>query len=218
MLETDLSITAEIKLYYDVFVPDQLNAPAPLLIAVHMVHIDEADIELAVHGGINVVHCPQTNLKLGAGVSPAALLLAREVNVALGTGAAAGNNDLSLIDEARSAALLARGLHPQAHATPAHDWLRSATLNAARALGLGDITGSLVPGKWADLCCIDLNRAHTLPIYDVATQILYAASRDQVSDVWVAGRALVSEHRLTRMDLADIMQRAQRWQQRISAT
>jgi 5-methylthioadenosine/S-adenosylhomocysteine deaminase len=89
-------------------------------------------------------------------------------------------------------------------------------LNGARALGLGELIGSLTPGKWADLCCIDLNRAHTQPVYDPAAQIVFAASRDQVSDVWVAGRALLSAFRLTRIDLDDVLARAKRWRDRIS--
>src|SRR5690606_18134450 len=97
-----------------------------------------------------------------------------------------------------------------------HHWLRLSTLSGARALGLGDSIGSLTPGKWADVCCLDLARPHTPPVYDVAAQIVFAASRDQVTDVWVAGRALVSESRLTRLDPADIIARAERWRDRIA--
>ena len=83
------------------------------------------------------------------------------------------------------------------------------------ALGLAEVTGSLVAGKWADLCCVDLARAHTQPVYDPAAQLLFAASRDQVSDVWVAGRQLVQDGRLTHLDLEDVLRRAQYWQARI---
>jgi len=100
----------------------------------------------------------------------------------------------------------------------AHEWLRFATLNGARALGLGELVGSITPGKWADLCCIDLARPQTQPVHDVAAQIVFAASRDQVSDVWVAGRALVSEGRLLRLDLDELMERTERWRLRIAAT
>lgn len=191
----------------------RLGLLSPLLCAVHMVHADADDLDLAAAGGISIAHCPQANLKLGNALCPVPAIRARGINLTLATAGAAGNNDLNLLDELRTAALLAN--HLGAGMT-AHDWLRVATLNAARALGLADV-GAIVPGNWADLCCIDLGRAHTQPVYDPAAQILFAASRDQVSDVWVAGRALVSAGRLTRLDLDAIVERARRWQQRIAA-
>jgi 5-methylthioadenosine/S-adenosylhomocysteine deaminase len=93
--------------------------------------------------------------------------------------------------------------------------LQIATLNGARALGLGDSIGSLIPGKWADISCIDLSRAHTQPIYDAAAQVVYSAARDQVTDVWVAGRALLTRGQLTCMNLDDVLHRAQLWGSRI---
>jgi 5-methylthioadenosine/S-adenosylhomocysteine deaminase len=207
---------------------ERLGLLSPLLLAVHMVHIDEDDMERAAAGGINIAHCPQSNLKLGNGVCPVNALRAHGIALTLGTDGAASNNDLDMLDEMRTAALLSSGLRPAASAAAAeesellepppmgaHDWLQVATLHGARALGMGDAIGSLLPGKWADLCCIDLNRAHTQPVYDAAAQILYAASREQVSDVWVAGRALVTQGQLTHIDLEDVLRRAQRWRQRI---
>jgi 5-methylthioadenosine/S-adenosylhomocysteine deaminase len=194
---------------------ERLGVLSPLLTAVHVIHADPTDIERLARGGASVAHCPQSNLKLGNGVCPVPLLRARGVNVALGTDGAASNNDLNMLDEMRSAALLARGMFPGAAPISAHDWLRAATLDGAHALGLGESIGSIAPGKWADLCCTDLRRAHTQPVYDPAAQILFAASRDQVSDVWVAGRALVREGQLIHMDLEDLLNRAARWRDRI---
>ncbi len=217
---------------------ERLGLLSPLLLAAHMVHVDISDIERAAAGGISIAHCPQSNLKLGGGVCPVPALRAQGIALTLGTDGAASNNDLDMLDEMRTAALLANGVH-HAHlddapdATPedsladndaqndtppleAHDWLQIATLNGARALGLGDAIGSLTPGKWADICCIDLARANTQPVYDVAAQIVYSASRAQVVDVWVAGRALLTRGQLTYIDLDDVLRRAQRWQQRIT--
>ncbi len=195
---------------------ERLGLLSPLLSAVHMVHVDESEIEPCALAGVSVVHCPQSNLKLGNGIAPIARFNTRDINVAIGTDGAASNNDLSMLDEVRTAALLARGF-PSAHVgIEAQEWLRFATLNGARALGLGEVIGSLTPGKWADLCCIDLARAHTQPVYDVAAHLVFAASRDQVSDVWVAGRPLVAESRLTRLDQSDLLARAERWRQRIT--
>jgi 5-methylthioadenosine/S-adenosylhomocysteine deaminase len=197
---------------------ERLGLLSPLLTAVHTIHVDESDLERLARGGSHVAHCPQSNLKLGNGVCPVPALRRHGINVALGTDGAASNNDLDMLDEMRTGALLARGLFPQEAAIDAHDWLRTATLNGARALGLGEITGSIEPGKWADLCCMDLKRAQTQPVHDVAAQIVFAASRDQVSDVWVAGRRLVHDGALTHMDIEDVLRRARRWREQIEGS
>lgn len=194
---------------------ERLGLLSPLLTAVHMVHCDESDIERALRGGIHIAHCPQSNLKLGNGVCPVPKLFGHGLNMTLGTDGAASNNDLSLLDEMRTAALLAQGLGSGPRIGP-HDWLQIATLNGARALGLADVIGSLLPGKWADLCCVDLGRPHTQPVYDPLAQLVYCVSREQVTDVWIAGRSLLSDGRLTHMDIPDLLLRAQRWQQRIA--
>lgn len=191
-----------------------LGLLSPLLAAVHMVKLDTADIQRIVTAGASVVHCPQSNLKLGSGLCPVPLFKEHGVNVALGSGGFS-NNDL--LAELRSAALLASSMFPNATPVDAHEWLQTATLNGARALGLGDSIGSLVAGKWADLCCIDLARPNTQPVYEPAAQIVFAASRDQVTDVWVAGRMLVRDSELQHLDLDSVLARAQQWQQRISA-
>jgi 5-methylthioadenosine/S-adenosylhomocysteine deaminase len=108
-------------------------------------------------------------------------------------------------------------MFPKATPVEPHQWLQTATLNGARALGLGESIGSIVPGKWADLCCIDLARPHTQPTYDPAAQIVYAAAREQVTDVWVAGRMLVRDRQLTHLDIDAVLQRAELWRQRIAA-
>ena len=124
-----------------------------------------------------------------------------------------------MLDELRTAALMANGTRreddPQ---ISAHEWLAAGTLNGARALALGDQIGSIVPGKWADLCCIDLHRPQTQPAHDPAAHVLYSASRDQVTDVWVAGRALLTDSVLTHLDLDDVLRRAQLWRDRIAGT
>jgi 5-methylthioadenosine/S-adenosylhomocysteine deaminase len=194
---------------------EQLGLLSPLLTAVHVPELDDSEAEQLGRVGASVAHCSRAGLKLGLSECPVATLKAHDVNIALGTDAAACSNDLSMLAELQSAALTARGLTPSPTPIPPHDWLHAATLGSARALGLAEVTGSLVAGKWADLCCIDLARAHTQPVYDPAAQLLFAASRDQVSDVWVAGRQLVHEGRLTHLDLEDVLRRAQYWQARI---
>ncbi len=194
---------------------ERLGLLSPLLTAVHAPELDDGEAEQLSRVGASVVHCARSAMKLGLRECPVATLKAHIVNVALGTDAAACSNDLSMLAELRTAALTARGLSPTLSPIPPHEWLYAATLGGARALGLAEVTGSLVAGKWADLCCIDLARAHTQPVYDPLAQILFAASRDQVSDVWVAGRRLVQDGRLTHLDVEDVLRRAQYWQGRI---
>jgi 5-methylthioadenosine/S-adenosylhomocysteine deaminase len=193
---------------------EQLGLLSPLLAAVHMVKLDSADVERVAAAGVSVVHCPQSNLKLGSGLCPVPLFKDRAVNVALGSGGVS-NNDL--LAELRSAALIANSMFPTASPVSAHEWLQTATLNGARALGLAEAIGSLLPGKWADLCCIDLARPNTQPTYDPAAQIVFAASRDQVSDVWVAGRMLVRDRELMHLDTSALLERAELWRARIAA-
>jgi 5-methylthioadenosine/S-adenosylhomocysteine deaminase len=197
---------------------ERLGLLSPLLTAIHMVHTTEDDLERAAAGGISVVHCPQSNLKLGNGIAPVAACFEHGLNVALGTDGAASNNDLNMLDELRTAALLARGTARDDTEIGAHDWLRAATLNGARALGLADQIGSLVPDKWADICCIDLNRPHCQPVYDPLAQLVFSVSREQVSDVWVAGRPLLENGSLTYLDVEDVVRRAQLWQARITGS
>lgn len=192
---------------------EQLGLLSPLLAAVHMVKLDSADVERVAAAGASVVHCPQSNLKLGSGLCPVPLFKDRGVNVALGSGGVS-NNDL--LAELRSAALIASSMFPTATPVDAHEWLQTATLNGARALGLAEAIGSLVAGKWADLCCIDLAHPNTQPTYDPASQIVFAASREQVSDVWVAGRMLVRDRELTHLDTAAVLNRAELWRARIA--
>lgn len=195
---------------------ERLGLLSPLLLAVHALGLDEGEIDRLGRVGASVAHCPQANLKLGLGVSAVASMKARGANIAIATDTAASNNDLDLLDETRTAALLSRGLFPDAPPLSSHDWLTFATLGGARALGLSEAIGSLAPGKWADVCCIDLRRPHTQPVYDAAAQVVFAASRDQVRDVWVAGRALVRDGRLTAIDIENVLARAAQWRDRIA--
>jgi 5-methylthioadenosine/S-adenosylhomocysteine deaminase len=145
-----------------------------------------------------------------------ARLDAAGVNVALGTDGAASNNDLDLFGEMRLAALLGKSIAGDAAALPAARVLRMATLNGARALGLATETGSLEPGKSADVIAVDLGAPETEPVYHPLSTLVYAAGRHQVSDVWVAGRRLLADRQLTTLDIAEIVQRARRWRDQIA--
>jgi 5-methylthioadenosine/S-adenosylhomocysteine deaminase len=181
------------------------------LIAVHMAHLTDGDIDLLAEKRVNVVHCPQSNLKLASGMCRVSDLLRKGVNVCIGTDGAAANNDLDLLDEVRTAALLAKGIAHDPSALNAGHALDMMTINGAKALGLGAETGSIEEGKLADLCAIDLSHLRTQPVHHVISQIVYAASSSQVSDVWVAGKRLLEDRQLTTLDEQRILTNAAKW-------
>ena len=175
---------------------DKLGLLSPSLIAVHMTQLNQEEIDRVAAAGCQVVHCPESNLKLASGFCPVESLVSAGVNVALGTDGAASNNDLDMLGELRSAALLSKGVTGNASSLPAYQALKMATLNGAKALGLDHLMGSLTPGKAADMIGIDLGQPETQPVYDPISQIVYAATRHQVSDVWIAGQRLLKETRM----------------------
>ena len=195
---------------------DDLGLLSTSLNAVHMTQLTDREIQLLAERGVSVVHCPQSNLKLASGFCPVARLLAAGVNVALGTDGAGSNNDLDMFSEMRTAALLAKGVAEDAAVVSAEDALAMATINGARALGLAHRVGSLEVGKSADMIAVDLSDPASQPVYHPISQLVYSVSRDQVSDVWVAGESLYAEGQLSRDNQAEILERAVAWQQRLA--
>jgi 5-methylthioadenosine/S-adenosylhomocysteine deaminase len=195
-----------------------LGLLGPGLIAVHAVHLLEDEIALLSLHGSHVAHCPTSNLKLASGVAPVSRLLEQGVNLGFGTDGAASNNRLDIFAEMRLAALLTKGMSGDAGTFPAHRALRAATLDAARALGLEATIGSLKPGKSADIIAVDLSLPETLPCYDPVSDLVHAAGREQVSHVWVAGKVLMEERRLTMLDEAALRQKLRQWGKAIGET
>jgi 5-methylthioadenosine/S-adenosylhomocysteine deaminase len=139
-----------------------------------------------------------------------------KINCALGTDGVASNNDLNILGEMRTAALLAKGITGNASALPAATALRMATINGARALGLDAEIGSLEIGKAADIVAVDLSQPETQPLYQPVSQIVYACSRAQVRHVWVAGNILLRDRLPLYLNTQEIMQRAHQWGERIA--
>jgi 5-methylthioadenosine/S-adenosylhomocysteine deaminase len=194
----------------------RLGLLGPRFQAVHMTQISDDDLALLVETNSNVIHCPESNLKLASGFCPVERLWQAGVNVAVGTDGAASNNDLDLLGETRTAALLAKAVAGSATALNAHQALRMATLNGARALGLESEIGSLELGKAADLVAFDLSGLAQQPIYDPVSQLIYATGRDCVKHLWVAGKQLLDDRRLTRLDEQQLHATATAWGRRIS--
>ncbi|AXA84216.1 TRZ/ATZ family hydrolase [Lysobacter oculi] len=195
---------------------DRLGLINDRLIAVHMTQLTEAEIHLCAERGVSVVHCPESNLKLASGFCPACALMKAGVTLAIGTDGVASNNDLDMIGETRTAALLAKAVADDAAALTAAEALRAATWGGAKAMGMDDLIGTLEPGKQADIACIDLGQIETQPLHQVISQVVYASGRHQVSDVWIAGKPKLRDRRLVDMDEAGILANARRWRGRIA--
>ncbi|MCW8931123.1 MAG: TRZ/ATZ family hydrolase, partial [Gammaproteobacteria bacterium] len=194
---------------------EKLGLLSPLLIAVHMTQLEDYEIELLKHHGVHIVHCPESNLKLASGFCPVGKLSDSKINTAIGTDGAASNNDLDMLSEMRTTALLSKAVAENASIIPAHVALKMATLNGAKALGLDSITGSLSNGKAADITAIDLKKIETQPIFNPISQIVYSSSREQITDVWVQGKHLLNNRHLTTLDTEQILQKAKKWGDKI---
>jgi 5-methylthioadenosine/S-adenosylhomocysteine deaminase len=193
----------------------QLELVSPALLAVHMTQATDADIQRLAFAGANVVHCPESSLKLASGMCPVQKMMDAGVNVALGTDGAASNNDLDMFGEMRTAALLAKAVAKDATALPAASALRMATLNGAAALGLADELGSLTIGKYADVVAVHMDAIESLPMYNPISQLVYAAGRERVTDVWIAGRHVLKDRRLTTIDEEALAAKTRAWNTRI---
>jgi len=193
----------------------KLGLLSPRLNAVHMTQLTDEEISWCADAGVNVVHCPESNLKLASGFCPIAKLVDAGVNVTLGTDGAASNNDLDMFAEMRQAALLAKAVAQDASAIPAATALEMATINGAKALGLDSITGSLELGKAADIIAVDMSQLESQPCYDPISQLVYATDRSHVTDVWVDGKHLLNNRHLTTLNGAEIIHNSQQWAEKI---
>lgn len=188
---------------------------SPRMLAVHMTQLKKTEIKELAKLSVSVVHCAESNLKLASGFCPVGELVKAGVNVCIGTDSAASNNDLDMLGEMRTVALLAKGVANDSTCLNAHTTLKMATLNGAKALGLDDTIGSLKKGKQADIIAINLEQLETLPLYDPVSQIIYSANRQQVSDVWIAGKQLLKDRELTNMEYSRLMEKAKEWEVKI---
>lgn len=192
-----------------------LGLLGPRLLAVHMTQLTDNEIALLAQTSTSVIHCPESNLKLASGFCPVEKLRRAGVNVALGTDGSASNNDLDMQGEMKTAALLAKAVAEDASALPAAAALEMATLAGAKALGIDSKTGSLVIGKQADMIAIDLGALETQPLYDPVAQIVYSATRNQITHTFVAGRTLMADRVLTTLNEARVLRDARTWGDRI---
>ncbi len=197
---------------------ERLGFLTPNLMAVHATALEDTEIDALARERASVVHCPRSNLKLASGACRAADLLSAGVNVALGTDGAASNNRLDMFAEMEFAALLGKHVAGDASAVSAEQALQMATINGARALGLEKHLGSLEAGKSADMICVSLDTIAQLPVLDAVSHLVYTASRDQVTDVWISAEHLVREGRLQRTPVESIRASAAMWADKLGST
>ena len=179
---------------------DELGLISHTLQAVHATQLTEEEIDLLAMHNSSVIHCPESNMKLASGICRVKQLTEAGVNVALGTDSSSSNNNLDMFGEMQSAALLAKISNMDATALPADLVLKMATINGARALGMEEITGSLEIGKFADIVAVDFDTIETIPVYDPISHLVYSCSREQVSDVWIAGKQRLTDRVLNTID------------------
>ncbi len=187
---------------------------SPLTQCVHMTTLDDSDIETIAAYNAQIIHCPESNLKLASGLCPVAKLLDAGINVALGTDGAASNNDLNMFGEVHTAALVAKAVAGDPTVVDAHKALQLATINGARALGWADRIGSIEVGKAADLAAVELGTIESEPLYNPASQLVYTNSGSRVSHLWVNGAALMSERQLLTVNEQEILIKARQWRRK----
>ncbi len=192
----------------------QLGLLTPALHAVHMAHATAADIDLALRTGIAVSLCSQSSLESEHVLPPAGAFVASDIRMGLGTGGAQPHD---IWGEMRLLALMTSSRRVSGDSDhAAWDALAAATRGGAAVLGLDGDIGTLEPGKWADLCCVDVGGPALQPLIDPVTQLVYCGGRDLVTDVWVAGRQLLSARELTRLDWPGVAARANAWAKRLN--
>lgn len=195
----------------------RLGLLGPNLIAVHGVHLDVQEIEQLAEHGCTLAHCPTSNMKLASGIAPIAEAHRRGVRIALGSDGAASNNRLDVLGEIRQAALLAKVASGDATVLGAHETLRMATLNGAAALAMDDRIGSIETGKEADLCAVDLSGLEIAPCYEPASHLVYAAGRENVSHVWVAGQPRIEGGVMLQISNKDLACATNIWRNKLAS-
>jgi 5-methylthioadenosine/S-adenosylhomocysteine deaminase len=190
---------------------DALGLLSPSFSALHLNRLEEAELELLARTGVAAAACPQASLRRGIGCCPIAALLARGVPVGLGSGDPAETFGLDVLAEARAAALVASSKSRTPDALSAQRALELATLGGAAALGLKALAGSIEPGKAADLIALDLSAVARRPEADPAEAIVYGASRDRITHVWINGTPRLLEGRLLAFDETELLELARRW-------
>ncbi|MCK4390379.1 MAG: amidohydrolase [Desulfobacterales bacterium] len=185
-----------------------LGLLGPHLIADHCVHVDETEIKKMAEHGVRVIDNPESNMKLASGIAPVPEMLARDMTVGLGTDGCASNNNLDLFTEMDTAAKIHKIQTMDPTVMDAVTVLRMATIEGAKALGLQDLTGSLEPGKKADVILLNTHKPHLTPMYNPASHLVYAARGSDVTTSIINGKVIMEDRKLLSIDVDEIIARA----------
>jgi len=166
----------------------------------HCVKLEDYEIELLSESGTTVAHCPESNLKIGSGIARTADMIEAGVNVCIGTDGAASNNDLDVLGEIRTAALLQKGYNENPELLTTMQAMEMATINGAKAYGLDQRLGSLELGKRADLVIIDFDKSHLTPCHDIYAHLVYSVNKADVDTVLIDGKIHLEEGELISLD------------------
>jgi 5-methylthioadenosine/S-adenosylhomocysteine deaminase len=196
--------------------PDGRRVP---IVAAHGVWMDAQDVDIVRRFGVGMAHCPESNMKLASGIAEVVAWVKAGVTWGLGTdGPAGSNNDLNMFEAMDFAGKLAKVSTQDPTVLPARDLVAAATRNGAKVLGLDAKTGSLEPGKQADLIALDATAVHAVPFDDVYSAIVYSLKASDVTDVWVDGRRLLEDRRPTTLDAKAIREKAAAWRKKVDAS
>lgn len=191
------------------------------VLAAHCVHIDEGEIRTLRHAAAGVAHNPSSNMKLASGFAPVKRMLDLGINVGIGTDGPASNNDLDMFEEVRLAAFIAKGFSGDPTALPARTALSMATRLGANAMHMGHLTGSLEPGKRADLILVDIAKLHNAPRFrrdpnnGVYAQLVYAGKANDVTDVMINGQWVMRDKKLLTLDEQELLYASQEYAKKI---
>lgn len=183
--------------------------------AAHCVWLTDDDIETLAKKKVGVAHCVESNLKLASGIAPVAKMIRKGVKVSFGTDGAASNNDLNILGELSTAAKLHKAVSGDATVLDSKTALLMATRNAAEIIGIGDRTGSIKPGKMADIVIADINKPHLTPLYDIYSHIAYCIRPSDMETVMVNGKILIDKGKATTLDESSVLSKARIWQDKI---
>ncbi|MGW8287635.1 MAG: amidohydrolase family protein [Desulfobulbales bacterium] len=181
---------------------DKLGILDSNTICIHCVWLEHEEIEILARSGAKVVSCPQSNMKLGAGIAPLKEMLAADISVGLGTDSCASNNRLDMFYEMDICAKLHKVKDLDPTSLPAHTVLQLATSGGAAVLGLEKDIGSLAPGKRADLILVDIAQSHLQPFY-TSNLLVYSASGSDVSTVIINGKVVMEDRVVLTVNIAE---------------
>ena len=189
----------------------------PNILAVHCTQVDDLDIEILAKHDVAIAHCPRCNAKLGMGIAPLDKFTRAGIRVGLGTDSPAASNSMDEFEEMRIGLLVQRAVQGSEHFIPARQFVKIATLDAARALRLSASIGSLEPGKQADIIAVDLSESHQIPTHYPYGALVHTANQENVLWTMIAGKVVYEDHKWMNVDHTRVFERAEEMRMKLRA-